>query len=168
MNYLFEIFYSIDYKSLILPAIEYNHFDSYVFPVILEEFKLQKHELILEFFNNIDKIIDIHEKFLNLTMKSKLLRINQMYNEEKKEGIESQKKRITKDKRNKIFEDYDASMEEFKSSLFKVIADLFEETNDIDILIIVIRKLPKLFLYYGASKSNDFIKFIIICFNKID
>ena len=103
LNYLFEIFYSIDYKSLILPPIEYNHFDSYVFPVILEEFKLQKHELILEFFNNIDKIIDIHEKFLNLTMKSKLFRINQMYNEEKKEGIQSQKKRIKKDKRNKIF-----------------------------------------------------------------
>ena len=98
---------------------------------------LQKHELILEFFNNIDKIIDIHEKFLNLTMKSKLFRINQMYNEEKKEGIQSQKKRIKKDKRNKIFVDYDASMAEFKSSLFKVIADLFEETNDIDILILL-------------------------------
>ena len=60
-----------------------------------------------------------------------------MYNEEKKEGIQSQKKRITKDKRNKIFEDYDESMEEFKFSLFKVIADLFEETNDIDILILL-------------------------------
>jgi len=168
LNYLFEIFYSIDYKSLILPATEYNYFDSYVFPVILEEFKLQKHELILEFFNNIDKIIDLQEKFMNLTMKSKLLRVNQLYNEEKKDDIESQKKRITKDKRNEIFEDYDASMEEFKSSLFKVIADLFGEINDIDILIIVIRKLPKLFLYYGRSKSNDFIKFIVINFNKTD
>ena len=85
-----------------------------------------------------------------------------------KENIQSQKKRITKDKRNKIFEDYDTSMEDFKSNLFKVIADLFGEINDIDILIIVIRKLPKLFLYYGRSKSNDFIKFIVINFNKTD
>ena len=164
LNYLFEIFYSIDYKSLILPVTEYNYFDSYVFPVILDVFKLQKHSLILEFFNNIDKIIDLQEKFMNLTMKSKLLRINQMYNEEKKEDIGFQKK----DKRNEIFEDYDTSMEEFKSSLFKVIGDLFGEINDIDILVIVIRKLPKLFLFYGRSKSDDFIKFIVINFNKTD
>ena len=168
LNYLFEIFYSIDYKSLILPVTEYNYFDSYVFPIILDVFKLQKHELILEFFNNIDKIIDLQEKFMNLTMKSKLLKINQLYNEEKKENIELQKKRITKDKRNEIFEDYDTSMEEFKSSLFKVINDLFGEINDIDILITVIRKLPKLFLFYGRSNSNDFIKFIINNFNKTD
>ena len=167
LNYLFEIFYSIDYKKLILPVAEYNYFDSYVFPVILDVFKLQNHELILEFFNNIDKIIDLQEKFMNLTMKSKLLIINKLY-EEQKEGNVLQKKGKGKDKRSEIFEDYDTSMDEFKSSLFKVIEDLLGEINDIDILITVIRKLPKLFLFYGRSKSNDFIKFIVIYFNTAD
>ena len=167
LNYLFEIFYSIDYKTLILPVAEYNYFDSYVFPVILDVFKLQNHELILEFFNNIDKIIDLQEKFMNLTMKSKLLIINKLY-EEQKEGNMLQKKSKGKDKRSEIFEDYDTSMDEFKSSLFKVIEDLLGEINDIDILITVIRKLPKLFLFYGRSKSNDFIKFIVIYFNTTD
>ena len=79
-----------------------------------------------------------------------------------------QKKSKGKDKRSEIFEDYDTSMDEFKSSLFKVIEDLLGEINDIDILITVIRKLPKLFLFYGRSKSNDFIKFIVIYFNTTD
>ena len=168
LHYLFEIFYSIDYKNLILPVTEYNYFDSYVFPVILDVFKLEKHELILEFFNNIDEIIDLHEKFVNLTMKAKLLKINQMYNQDMKEDIELQKARLTKDKRNEIFADYDTSMEEFKSSLLKVVGDLIGEINDIDILIILIRKLPKLFLFYGRSKSDEFLKFIVNNFNKTD
>ena len=170
LNFLIDVFYSINYKTLILPVTEYNYFDSYVFPVLLNVFKLQDHELILEFFNNIDKIIDLQEKFLNLTMKAKLLKLNQMYNNKKdSEGdLDEMKKRITKDKRNEIFLDYDASMEEFKSSLLKVVNDLMGEINDIDILIIVIRKLPKLFLFYGRSKSNDFLKFIVNNFNKPD
>ena len=171
LNFLFQVFYSFDYKKLILPVTEYNYFESYVFPVILDVFKLQKHELILEFFNNIDKIIDLQEKFANLTMRAKLLKINQMYGEEMKENkedIEIEKKKISKDKRNEIFQDYDISMEEFKSSLLKVIRDLIGEVNDIDILIIVIRKLPKIFLFYGRSKTNDFIKFIVNNFNKTD
>jgi hypothetical protein len=168
LNFLFEIFYSIDYKTLILPVTEYNYFDSYVFPVILDVFKLQKHELILEFFNNIDEIIDLQEKFVNLTMKARLLKLNQMYKDDKEVSLEIEKKRIVKDKRNEIFQDYDTSMEEFKSSLLKVIGDLIGEINDIDILIIMIRKLPKIFLFYGRSKSNEFLKFIVNNFNKPD
>ena len=75
---------------------------------------------------------------------------------------------MNKDKRNEIFQDYDTSMEEFKSSLLKVIGDLIGEINDIDILILMIRKLPKIFLFYGRSKSNEFLKFIVNNFNKPD
>ena len=169
LNFLIEIFYSIDYKSLILPVTEYNYFDSYVFPVLLDVFKLQKHELILEFFNNIDKIIDLQEKFLNLTMKAKLIKLSQTYiRQEEKDNLEEMKKTITKDKRNEIFQDYDASIEDFKSMLLKVVNDLMAEINDIDILIIVLRKLPKLFLFYGRSKSTDLLKFLVNNFNKPD
>ena len=69
-------------------------------------------------------------------MKARLLKLNQMYKDDKEVSLEVEKKRIVKDKRNEIFQDYDTSMEEFKSSLLKVIGDLIGEINDIDILII--------------------------------
>ena len=72
LNYIFEILYSIDYKELILPVTEYNYFDSYVFPALLKFYKKENPYIILEFFNNIDKIIDLEEKFLNVTLKSRL------------------------------------------------------------------------------------------------
>jgi serine/threonine protein kinase len=71
LNFLLDVLYSFDYKELILPVTEYNYFDSYVFPAILEVYKLENHELILEFLNNVDKIIDLEEKFLNLTLKER-------------------------------------------------------------------------------------------------
>ena len=46
--------------------------------------------------------------------------------------------------------------------------DLIGRNNEIDILIIFIRKLPSLLLFYGKSKTNDFSKFIINNFNKPD
>ena len=188
LNFLFEVLYSFNFKELILPVTEYNYFDSYIFPAILEVYKLENHELILEFFNNIDKIIDLQQKFLNLTLKAKLLKLKQLYhnnikrkeslNEIKTEEIteenelENQKKiekaKIKKDRRNEIFKDYDTSIEEFKSSLFRVINDIIGEINDIDIVISVIRKLPVLFIFYGKSKTMDFSKFIINNFNKTD
>ena len=72
LNYIFEILYSINYKDLILPVTEYNYFDSYVFPALLKFYKKENPYIILEFFNNIDKIIDLEEKFLNVTLKSRL------------------------------------------------------------------------------------------------
>jgi len=72
LNYIFEILYSINYKDLILPMTEYNYFDSYVFPALLKFYKKENPYIILEFFNNVDKIIDLEEKFLNATLKSRL------------------------------------------------------------------------------------------------
>ena len=59
-------------------------------------------------------------------------------------------------------------MESFKHSLFSLTMDLIGRNNEIDILIIFIRKLPSLLLFYGKSKTNDFSKFIINNFNKPD
>ena len=90
LNFLFEVLYSFNYKELILPVTEYNYFDSYIFPAILEVYKIENHELILEFFNNIDKIIDLQQKFLNLTLKARLLKRNQIYNTSSTKALETQ------------------------------------------------------------------------------
>ena len=199
LNFLFEILYSFNFKEIILPVTEYNYFESYIFPSILEFYESKKPELILEFFNNIDKIIDLQEKFLNITLKAKLLKMNQMLKnqdtsrrdstEERRSSIndidktnsindnniyedrpQSKKTNIKKDRRDEIFRDYDTSIEEFKTSLFRVIRDLIGDVNinDIDILISVIRKLPKLFFFYGRGKTADFSMFITNNFNKQD
>ena len=80
VNYIFEILYSFNYNELVLPITEYNYFDSYIFPALLRLYYSEKHELILEFFNNVDKMIDIEEKFLNITLKSRLIKYKNSLN----------------------------------------------------------------------------------------
>ena len=99
LNYIFEILYSINYEDLILPVIEYNYFDSYVFPALLKFYKKENPYIILEFFSNIDKIIDLEEKFLNATLKSRL-KHNKMI-------LQNKKKSINKDGNNIIIEEND-------------------------------------------------------------
>ena len=206
LNYIFDILYSINYKDLILPVTEYNYFDAYVFPELLKFYNKGRNPyIILEFFNNIDKIIDLEVKFVNATLKSRLIK-NQMNLQNKKNNdnkniiydendinresiligaindddgdndntrqsrpsYRENTNKINKDKTFEIYQDYDASLELFKDSLFSVTSDLIGHNNEIDILITVIRKLPSLLLFYGRSKTNDFSKFIINNFNKTD
>ena len=210
INYLFDILYSIDYQELILPVTEYNYFGSYVYPALLKFYNKENPYIILEFFNNVDKIIDLQQKFLNVTLKTRLKKNKENLNtknkpfennintikEEKEEYSnslgsslnpkiddnyddivrptifssqrESTTKQQNKDKSFEIFNDYDSNMESFKHSLFSLTMDLIGRNNEIDILIIFIRKLPSLLLFYGKSKTNDFSKFITNNFNKPD
>ena len=176
LNYIFEILYSFNYNNLILPATEYNYFDSYIFPALLKLYYSESHDLILEFFNNVDKIIDLEKKFLNITMKSRMIKYKNSLssNSENKQNEVKNKNQnednlvSKKNKKGQIFQDYETSLMLFKEELFRVTRDLLGKFNEIDILIIVIRKLPDLLSFYGQSKSSDFIKFIINNFNKTD
>ena len=207
INYLFDILYSINYEELDLPLTEYNYFGSYVYPALLKFYNRENPYIILEFFNKVDKIIDLQQKFLNVTLKTRLkknkenlakakennintikeeieedkeslyssnnLIINDVYDDNVRPSIISSSHRESilkpnKDKTYEIFNDYDSSMESFKNSLFSLTMELIGRNNQIDILIIFIRKLPSLLLFYGKSKTNDFSKFIINNFNKPD
>ena len=174
VNYIFEILYSFNYNELVLPTTEYNYFDSYIFPALLKLYYSGKHELILEFFNNVDKMIDIEEKFLNITLKSRLnkyknnLNTNINTTANPNELFRRFSIATKKDKKNEIFKDYETSLKLFKDELFKVTRDLLGKIEEIDILISAIRKLPNLISFYGKSKSGDFIKFIVNNFNKPD
>ena len=183
VNYIFEILYSFNYNELVLPITEYNYFDSYIFPALLRLYYSEKHELILEFFNNVDKMIDIEEKFLNITLKSRLIKYknslnntNEANKNNSNQTGETQQEKANinnniinkKDKKDEIFKDYETSLKLFKDELFKVTMDLIGKINEIDILIASIRKLPNLMSFYGKSKSSDFLKFIVNNFNKPD
>ena len=85
LNYIFEILYSFNYDELILPVTEYNYFDSFIFPALLKLYYSGNHDLILEFFNNVDKMIDLEKKFLNITLKSRIIKHKNTLNQEKKE-----------------------------------------------------------------------------------
>ena len=192
LNYIFEILYSFNYNELILPVTEYNYFDSYIFPALLRLYYSESHDLILEFFNSIDKIIDLEKKFLNITLKSRIIKYKNILNSEKNkpdqinkdnnidnnENINNNDNNETqsnnnnlifkKNKKSQIFKDYETSLMLFKEELFRATRDLLGKINEIDILIIVIRKLPDLLSFYGKSKTSDFIKFIISNFNQTD
>ena len=178
LNYIFEILYSFNYNDLILPVTEYNYFDSYIFPKILQFYEPKKPYLVLEFLNNIDRIIDLEMKFLNITLKSRIKRMNEILKEEKNFTSKNSKDKIDDEdekykeiikKRNKrteeIYNDYDNCLESFKNSLLNVIMDVIGSINEIDLLIITIRKLPCIIDFFGQSKSNEFSKFIINNFN---
>ena len=166
LNYIFEILYLIDYQHLILPVTEYNYFHSYVFPFFLDLIK--DPQLIQEFFNNLEKIIELETIFLNITLKSRIIRLKQRLSEEEKEKKENKdyKKANTKNVMLEIYKDYDTSMGEFVSSLHKIITDVIGGNNEIDLLILVIRKLPVVFEFIGKSKSTDFNILILNNFNK--
>ena len=176
LNYIFEILYSFNYNELILPATEYNYFDSFIFPALLRLYYSESHdnhEIILEFFNNVDKMIDLEKKFLNITLKSRIKKYNNIINTEKNNTNldKNNDNNLLLNKQNKksqIFKDYETSLMLFKEELFRATRDLLGKINEIDILIIVIRKLPDLLSFYGKSKTSDFIKFIINNFNKVD
>ena len=173
INYIFEILYSFKYENLDLPVTEYNYFDSYIFPALLKLYYSGKHELILEFFNDVDKMIDIEEKFLNITLKSRISKYkkslglnnnkNNNNNKEINRTLSFVPKKMTAEV---IFKDYETSLKLFKDELFRVINEILIKNEEIDILIIAIRKLPKLISFYIKSKSGDFIKFILNNFNK--
>ena len=195
LNYIFEILYSFNYNELILPATEYNYFDSFIFPALLRLYYSESHdnhELILEFFNYVDKMIDLEKKFLNITLKSRIIKYNNFINSEKEKSNQNNENELNenlninestnnknnnndnnllinkKNKKSQIFKDYETSLMLFKEELFRATRDLLGKINEIDILIIVIRKLPDLLSFYGKSKTSDFIKFIITNFNKVD
>ena len=176
---IFDILYSIDFSNLILPITEYNYFDSYIFPQILSFYKPEKPYLVLEFLNSIDIMIDLELKFLNITLKSRLKRLNEFVNknwnnlekEKDSENINNNNQalnniEIKKRKRlEEIYSDYETNLDNFKNSLFGVLMDVMGNINEIDLIITVIRKLPKILNFYGRVKSNDFSKFIINNFN---
>ena len=99
------------------------------------------------------KLIDLEQKILNITLKSRILKYKSLKNSKKEKEYE-------------IFHDYDMSLKIFKDSLYNAIDDsLKKNTNEIDILIVIIRKLPEILSFYGKSKSMELVKFIIDNFN---
>jgi hypothetical protein len=173
LKYIFDILYTIDYQNLILPVLEYNYFHTYVLPYLLD---LCKNPILIpEFFNNLEKIIDLETIFLNITLKSRILRLKEKIKKEEKELKQKENKKNNKKNNNKapnenlmleIYKDYDNSIEEFTNSIHKIITDVIGGINEIDLLILVIRKLPVVLEFFGKSKSNDFNIFILNNFNK--
>ena len=156
LNYMFDILLSINYNKLELPVTEYNYFSTYIFPIILEVYKPEKKDLILDYFNNVDKIIELQDKFLNITLKSR---------------IEKLKNTNTKNKgyqMSLVFEDYENNLKNFKEIIFKTTRDLIGKIHDNDILLSVIRQFKVLLNFFGRNESNNISIWILNIFNKTD
>jgi hypothetical protein len=155
LNFVFEIFDCINYNDLILPVTEYNYFHTYVIPFL--SYFSENNEL--DYLNNIEKIIDIEKKFLDVTLKSRIMKLKEKDNEKNK-------KMNIKYLYTEAFYDYEISLKEFKNPIFQKVMDIIGKKNDIDLLIIIIRKLPILLELFGKSIADNSNKFIINNLNK--
>ena len=165
LNYIFDLFYSIDYQKLILPVTEYNYFHNYIYPAFIRF--IRDPQMILEFFNNLEKIIDLENIFLNITLKSRIMRLKQKIKEEEKDAKKNkEEKAIKKNLMLEIYKDYDNSLDEFICSINKILTDIIGNHNEVDLLILVIRNLPIILEFFGTNKSSDLNMFILNNFNK--
>lgn len=169
MNEIINILSIINENELILNSSDYNFFDAYIFPSILELYSSNEPTLILAFANIIDKLTDLEQKFLQITLHS---RFHNMKSQNQSHDIQASRKTFSfnintnKDKGEEIIHAYDTDLHEFKSTLFKIIEDILSKNEDIDIQQTLIRKLPNLMLFFGRRETNNFLKFIIAHFNK--
>lgn len=169
LHEILSILFMINENQLILPSSDYNFFDAYIFPSILELYSSNEPSLILAFANIIDKLTDLEQKFLNITLRS---RFHNMKNQNNEDSLTAKQNSFNfhsgKDRGEEIIQAYDTDLSEFKSTLFKIIEDILSKNDDIDIQQTLIRKLPNLMLFYGRRETNNFSKFIIAHFNKKD
>lgn len=87
LNEVINILNGIDMENLILPSSDYNVFDAYIFPYILELYNSNEPSLILGFSNLIDKITDIENKFLQISMKSRFFNMKNLTNNNNNNSI---------------------------------------------------------------------------------
>ena len=138
---------SIDIENNILPKGDYNFFDYYIFPNILDLFDEENSALILLLTDLLGKIVQLENKFLELDMIS----------------------RNENNKHEEIFFNFDVNLYEFKQKLLKKLGDLiYNHNNDTDIQINIIRKMPELMAFFGKRDAKQFIIFLIDLFNKKD
>ena len=175
INYLFELFYSIDYSKLTLPVFYFPYLSSYIFDSLLYLYHSKDNMLIIIFINSIEKIIDLEKKFLGVILRSNFKMygyLNESSNLKNQENeiqtdnnnLEAQIEyytKIEKKSKTEIFLNYDNTLKEFKDRLFGYISDIISNNEEIDVIIALIRQLPGLLNFYGQRKTFDFIKFII-------
>jgi phosphoinositide-3-kinase regulatory subunit 4 len=175
LHEIIEILSGID--DIILPTSDYNFFDSYVFPSILELYNSNEPSLTVAFANIIDKLCDLEQKFLQITMRSRFENLkHQHFSTSSSSNVIRQQQQSLYfpnqqqggNKGEDIILAYDSDLSEFKSTLFKIIEDILSKNEELDIQQTLIRKLPNLMLFFGRRETNNFSKFIIAHFNKKD
>lgn len=186
LNEVVNILNGIDMENLILPSSDYNVFDAYIFPYILELYNSNEPSLILGFSNLIDKITDIEHKFLQISMKSRFYNMKNLTNSQVSSQNFNSKNNLNNTNTNsaeenygfysssnvskgeEIIQTYDTDFYEFKITLFKIMEDILSKNEEIDIQRLLIRKLPTLINFTGRRETNIFTQFIISNFNRRD
>ena len=69
VDYIFELFYSIDYTKLILPVFYYKYLSSYIFEEFIYLYNSKDHMVKIAFINSIEKLIDLEKKFLSVDLR---------------------------------------------------------------------------------------------------
>ena len=182
LHYLIDILYSINFDKLIVTPLDFKFFYEYLSPSIFNLVHESTSILIIEFLGVLESIIDLEQKFRGVEQRSRLAEIAKKrttttgeYDSVQHETCDTS---AVSDTNNSEDNDNDRSMvdevnkvcvgliKKFKRRLFSVIQNLFNKPDDIDVLQILIRKLPTLLTYYDYEKADEIFCFCINIFNK--
>ena len=190
LHYLIDILQTIDFKNLIVSPLDYKFFHNYLSPAIfiLAE-KSPSKQLVILFISLLDRIIDLEQKFRDVERRSRLEDVEKRRNTtiERVDSVNidgdslinvsvdqtiSQRYTMQVDhkknilERNEIDKVCDTLVKDFKSRLFSIIQNLFNLQEDIDMLQLLIGKLPTLLSYYSSDKADEIFCFCINILNK--
>ena len=190
INEILHLLSNID-ADLILPSRDYNIFNVYVFPSILELCNEGDCSVILHITNILGKLCELGNKFLEIDLHSKdesirlslplppvfnsyLNTLNQTPLVQKRHSkMSTTNLKANELRRQKLQEEmiynYDKNLYEFKRKLFECVEDIISGySNNVDIQINLIRNIPSLIHFYGKREVRDFIFILINFFNKND
>ena len=195
LHYLIDILYFINFDELVVTPLDFKFFYEYLSPALFKLVDEGSSMLIIEFLRALESIIDLELQFRDVESRSRLAELakkrtttigrydssiqHEPNSETKVDDGDSDSKAATtlmqcatlpEDKnileQREVKKLCDELIRKFKQGLFRAIQNLFNIQDDIDVLQILIRKLPTLLTYYGSEKDDEIFCFCINIFNK--
>lgn len=181
MNTIIRLLQLINENELKLKSYEDKFFSHYIFDFFINLYTKGDYEIKCAVASKINILIDLEMKFLYCSSISRYKRNVIQRNEEQSktnENSENNEKQMQSySKQNfeqigpsqinaeELLDIYQNNLDEFKVKLAHILDNILAE-NNYEIIIILVRQFPKIFLLYGNMEIQYFSKFVIMPFNK--
>ena len=172
-NSIINILSSIN--EYILNQLDLHSYTYYIFDNIKKLYYNSDLEVKITIINSLNKLIEFEEKFLYFSLLSqRKTNIISETNMNEFQSIISQSqiffqnkmKNAENNEYGKIdIEGYENELKQFKEMLREIIDDIFQGDNEI-LQLILIKKYNEILFFYGHLKSNYFLNYLMILFNR--
>ena len=172
-NSIINILSSIN--EYILNQLDLHSYTYYIFDNIKKLYYNSDLEVKITIINSLNKLIEFEEKFLYFSLLSqRKTNIISETNMNEFQSIISQSqiffqnkmKNAENNEYGKIdIEGYENELKQFKEMLREIIDDIFQGDNEI-LQLVLIKKYNEILFFYGHLKSNYFLNYLMILFNR--